>query len=197
MARKRDGAVREGILGAATQIFGERGFQSTTIKAIAASRGISPGTVYLYFDNKEELFRQAVEEGWEEFLTEIRRIVSAPRDLRERFETSLDYCFASLQTALPLLRGMLFDARRRHLLHENLERLVDLLEGLAGEATAAVSQEPQLDPKLRRFQVRTTVLGVLTSVALAPDESLEEEIITFKDLIKRLQYLRFGQGGRT
>lgn len=196
MARKRDAAVREGILRTATQIFGERGFRSTTIKSIAAAQGISPGTVYLYFDSKEELFRQAVEEGWDEFLAEIRRIVSAPRQLRERFETSLDYCFASLQTALPLLRGMLFDARQRHLLQENLERLVDLLEGLAGEASSVGREPSQLDPKLRRFQIRTTVLGVLTSVALAPDEALEQEIVTFKDLIKRLQYLRFGTGGR-
>jgi len=195
MARTRDKAVREGILSTATRIFGERGFQSTTIKAIAASQGISPGTVYLYFDSKEELFRRAVEEGWHEFLTEIRRIVSAPRQLRERFETSLDFCFASLKNALPLLRGMLFDARQRHLLQQNLESLVDLLEGLAGEASSA-GVEPPLDPKLRRFQIRTTVLGVLTSVALAPDDALEKEVATFKDLIKRLQYLRFGSGGR-
>ena len=195
MARKRDKAVREGILSTATRIFGERGFQSTTIKAIAASQGISPGTVYLYFDSKEELFRRAVDEGWHEFLTEIRRIVSDPRELRERFETSLDFCFASLQNALPLLRGMLFDARQRHLLQQNLESLVDLLEGLAGEASSA-GVEPPLDPKLRRFQIRTTVLGVLTSVALAPDDALEQEIATFKDLIKRLQYQRFGSGSR-
>jgi AcrR family transcriptional regulator len=96
MARKRDTAVRDGILRSAIQLFGERGFQSTTIKSIAEVQGISPGAVYLYFDSKEELFRQAVEEGWAEFLAEIRGIVSAPRHLRERFETSLDYCFDSL-----------------------------------------------------------------------------------------------------
>jgi AcrR family transcriptional regulator len=197
MARKRDSAVRDGILQAATQIFGDRGFQPATIKSIAASQGISPGTVYLYFDSKEDLFRQAVEQGWSEFLGEIRRIVAAPRQVRERFETILDYCFVSLRTALPLLRGMLFDARQRHLLQRNLERLVDLLEGLAGEVATAGVDPAQLDPNLRRFQIRTTVLGVLTSVARAPDDELEQEITTFKDLIKRLQYLRFARGGKT
>jgi AcrR family transcriptional regulator len=196
MSRKKDTAVREGILRSAIQVFGELGFQSTTIKAIADRQGISPGTVYVYFSSKEELFRQAVEEGWAEFLAEIRRIVGAPRRLRERFETILDYCFDSLQTALPLLRGMLFDSRRRHLLQENLEKLVDLLEGLAGEVGTQIPDSEWLDPRLRRFQIRTTVLGVLTSVALAQDEGLSREIATFKDLIKGLQYARFAPGGQ-
>jgi AcrR family transcriptional regulator len=196
MSRKKDTAVREGILRSAIQVFGELGFQSTTIKAIADRQGISPGTVYVYFSSKEELFRQAVEEGWAEFLAEIRRIVGAPRRLRERFETILDYCFDSLQTALPLLRGMLFDSRRRHLLQENLEKLVDLLEGLAGEVGTQIPDSEWLDPRLRRFQIRTTVLGVLTSVALAQDEGLSQEIATFKDLIKGLQYTRFAPGGQ-
>jgi AcrR family transcriptional regulator len=196
MSRKKDTAVREGILRSAIQVFGELGFQSTTIKAIADRQGISPGTVYVYFSSKEELFRQAVEEGWAEFLAEIRRIVGAPRRLRERFETILDYCFDSLQTALPLLRGMLFDSRRRHLLQENLEKLVDLLEGLAGEVGTQIPDSEWLDPRLRRFQIRTTVLGVLTSVALAQDEGLSREIATFKDLIKGLQYTRFAPGGQ-
>jgi AcrR family transcriptional regulator len=195
MARKKDSGVRDGILRAATEAFGELGFQSTTIKAIANRQGISPGSVYVYFRSKEELFRQAVEEGWAEFLSEIRRIVGAPERLSDRFDTILDYCFESLLSALPLLRGMLFDSRRRHLLQENLDRLVDLLVGLAEEVGPAERGSGDLDPNLRRFQIRTTVLGVLTSVALAPDEALESEISTLKELIKRLQYARFAPGG--
>jgi AcrR family transcriptional regulator len=196
MARTKGTGVREGILRSAIQVFGERGFQSATIKAIAERQGIAPGTVYVYFDSKEELFRQAVEEGWAEFLAEIRRIVSTPRHLRERFVTIIDYCFESLQTALPLLRGMLFDARQRHLLQENLDRLVDLLAGLAGEVSARGLAVYQLDPVLRRFQIRTTVLGVLTSVALAQDDALAQEVSSFKELIIRLQYERLGPGGK-
>jgi hypothetical protein len=89
---------------------------------------------------------------------------------------------------------MLFDARQRHLLQENLERLVDLLEVLAGELASRSTERAWGDPKLRRYQIRTTVLGVLTSVALAQDEALQQEIASFKDLIKRLQYVRFGEG---
>ena len=182
MARKKDTNVRDGILHSAIQVFGERGFESTTIKSIAARQGISPGTVYVYFSGKEQLFRRAVEEGWAEFLAEIRRIVSAPRHLRARFETILDFCFASLQTALPLMRGMLFDARQRDLLQINLDKLVDLLEGLAREVALREAEPSGLEPKLCRLQIRTTVLGVLASVALAQDHAVPREISGFKEL---------------
>ena len=56
------------------------------------------------------------------YYAEIQVIVSSPLQLPERF--------ASLKSALPLLRGMLFEAQQRHLLQESLEKLCALLEGL-------------------------------------------------------------------
>lgn len=54
MARPR-AASRQGILDATLEIFRERGYEGTTIPAIAARCGISQGTVYNYFPSKEKL----------------------------------------------------------------------------------------------------------------------------------------------
>ncbi len=43
------------ILEAALQVFGERGFEATTISAIAKEADISDATFYEYFDSKEEV----------------------------------------------------------------------------------------------------------------------------------------------
>ncbi|WP_410869796.1 TetR/AcrR family transcriptional regulator [Nocardia sp. A7] len=45
----------EQILHAAAQVFGERGYENATTNAIATAAGISPGSLYQYFRNKEEL----------------------------------------------------------------------------------------------------------------------------------------------
>ncbi|MFD3704699.1 TetR/AcrR family transcriptional regulator [Nocardia sp. NPDC058658] len=45
----------EEILHAAAQVFGERGYENATTNAIATAAGISPGSLYQYFRNKEEL----------------------------------------------------------------------------------------------------------------------------------------------
>lgn len=48
------------IIEAALTIFGERGLASARLDDIAKLAGLSKGTIYLYFPNKEELFREVV-----------------------------------------------------------------------------------------------------------------------------------------
>ena len=190
MARPKDGTMRERVLSAAFQMFGERGFGATTIKDLARSLDISPGSIYTYFTSKEDLFRCTVEEGWQRFLLEIRRIVAAPKQLWERFDSILDYCFESLKEALPLLRGMLFDSRQRQLLQRNLQLLCELLESLIREGQRQGLIRVVLTEEHVRSQVRINVFGVLSSVALAQDENLEQEIAAVKSAIKHLLYQR-------
>lgn len=182
--------MRDGILTVAIKMFGEKGFGSTTIKEIADSMDISPGSVYTYFASKEELFRSAVEEGWHHFLAEIQRIVAAPKQLKERFDSMLDYCFESLREALPLLRGMLFDARQRRLLQENLELLCQLLENLVREGQKQGLINIVLAEEHVRTQIKINVFGVLSAVALAQDEMLEREIKSVSSGVKHLLYQR-------
>lgn len=48
-------ARRAHILDAATQVFAAKGFHRATIKEIARVAGVADGTIYNYFDNKNEL----------------------------------------------------------------------------------------------------------------------------------------------
>ena len=48
------------ILTAALEVFGEHGLAAARLEDIAKRAGLSKGTIYLYFPNKEELFREMV-----------------------------------------------------------------------------------------------------------------------------------------
>ena len=48
------------IVEAALEVFGERGLANARLEDIAARAGVSKGTIYLYFANKEELFREVI-----------------------------------------------------------------------------------------------------------------------------------------
>lgn len=50
------------ILDAALAVFAERGLAAARLEDIAKRAGVSKGTIYLYFANKEELFRGVVRE---------------------------------------------------------------------------------------------------------------------------------------
>lgn len=61
-ARRKD--LRPGeITAAALEMFVEHGYAATRLEDVAARAGVSKGTVYLYFENKEALFKAVVRES--------------------------------------------------------------------------------------------------------------------------------------
>src|SRR5882757_641067 len=55
-----DSARRERVLAVALEVFGRYGFRKTSMDEIARSADISRQGLYLYFANKDALFRAAV-----------------------------------------------------------------------------------------------------------------------------------------
>jgi AcrR family transcriptional regulator len=62
--RRRRKEARPGeLLSAALDLFVEKGYAATRLDDVAARAGVSKGTLYLYFDSKEALFRAVIQEG--------------------------------------------------------------------------------------------------------------------------------------
>ena len=59
--RRRPKKRPEEILDAAMRVFCRRGFHKTNLEEVAREAGISKGTIYLYFKNKEDLFIAAAQ----------------------------------------------------------------------------------------------------------------------------------------
>ena len=57
--RRAEDRPRE-ICAAALEVFAEKGFAAAKLEEIAKRAGVSKGTLYLYFKDKEELFRAVV-----------------------------------------------------------------------------------------------------------------------------------------
>ncbi len=51
------------ILDAALKVFAEKGFAAARMEDIAKRAGVTKGTIYLYFENKEAVFKQLVREA--------------------------------------------------------------------------------------------------------------------------------------
>jgi AcrR family transcriptional regulator len=51
------------LIAAALELFVERGYAGTRLDDVAAHAGVSKGTLYLYFENKEDLFKAVVRES--------------------------------------------------------------------------------------------------------------------------------------
>ena len=59
--RRKDERPAE-LLAAALEVFIEKGFAATKLADVARRAGVTKGTVYLYFDSKEALFKAVVRE---------------------------------------------------------------------------------------------------------------------------------------
>jgi AcrR family transcriptional regulator len=57
----RSQATRSAILGAARELLVNKGYEATTIRAVAAKAGIDPSMVMRYYGSKEGLFAAAVD----------------------------------------------------------------------------------------------------------------------------------------
>lgn len=58
--RRRAAARPEELLDAALEVFAEQGFARARLEDVGRRAGVTKGTVYLYFDSKEALFRELV-----------------------------------------------------------------------------------------------------------------------------------------
>lgn len=76
--RKRRKAARPAELtAAALELFVEKGYAATRLDDVAARAGVSKGTLYLYFDSKEALFKAVIQEGILPAIAEAEAMVAA------------------------------------------------------------------------------------------------------------------------
>jgi AcrR family transcriptional regulator len=104
---KKGEQTRAQILEAALVLFRERGYEETTMRAIAESAGVAVGNAYYYFKSKEHLIQAFYERTHEEHMAASRLVLDREKGLRERL---LGVMRAKLDTIEPYHRfsGILF-----------------------------------------------------------------------------------------
>src|SRR2546428_11086558 len=60
--RRRKNARPEEIITAALEAVADRGFAATKVEDVARKAGVTKGTIYLYFENKDALFKALIRE---------------------------------------------------------------------------------------------------------------------------------------
>ncbi|MBN9543889.1 MAG: TetR/AcrR family transcriptional regulator [Alphaproteobacteria bacterium] len=110
--RRKHARIPE-ILDAALACFAEKGFAGTRMDDIAARAGISKGTIYLYFDSKEAVFkalaRQSIGAQLESVLTHVKAAQGSSAELL-RFVIGTLGGFASTSDRVVLAKVLLAEA---------------------------------------------------------------------------------------
>ena len=78
---------RDAILRAAIDVFASRGFFNAQVADVARAAGVAAGTVYLYFESKDDLLVSIFERTMREAIAEGRAAVAPVRDPVEQLRT--------------------------------------------------------------------------------------------------------------
>ncbi len=80
LARKKD------ILDAAAVLFSEKDFHEVTVDEIAGRVGLSKGTIYLYFKNKDDIFFSIIEEKTKILFSRLQSAMEGDRPYLEKLK---------------------------------------------------------------------------------------------------------------
>lgn len=153
-------STRRSIATAAASLFGEHGYEATSVRAVAAAAGVDPALVIRYFGSKEDLFLETIQ---------LHAIFDAalqaplPELGAQLVETVLELRGTrALQVHAALVRASghakVQQSLRSSTQHGFVEPLTARLEGP--------------DPQLRARLVTAQVLGLLDALALREDDLL-------------------------
>ncbi|HYA34940.1 MAG TPA: TetR/AcrR family transcriptional regulator [Candidatus Binataceae bacterium] len=156
--------LRERIVEAASELFGNKDFDRVSIDDIAALARTGKGSVYRQFGSKEELYVTIVIEDFTRLQSEIRAELRRATSLNERvramvykiltFFWNRRQLFALLRdpTALPRRLERQYRAER--------DRLADLVRSVLDEGVKAGAIRSDLDTKV----ATETILGMLRGI---------------------------------
>ncbi len=145
------------ILLAASRLFVERGYERTTIRAIAGAAGVDGGLVMHYFGSKQELFQRVTR------ARPVPELSGSAEQVTEQILARLAESLASEPVhSLALLRSMLTHPEAAQTLREGAARL-----------QAEISRPiPADDADLRAALVGAVMLGVIVSRHLLNSDEL-------------------------
>lgn len=88
---------REAIIEAATDLFTNVGYETTTIAEVAKRAGVAVGTVYLYFKNKQEIL-YGVRDCWNfDFVQYMLQQDFSEKPHHKRIRPLVEACFAACE----------------------------------------------------------------------------------------------------
>ncbi|MFF1283389.1 TetR family transcriptional regulator [Streptomyces sp. NPDC058299] len=102
--RTESAGTRDRILTAAREVFSARGYEKTSVRAIAKAAEVDPALVHHYFGSKEEVFEAAVEVAFAPALNASDAVADGPLDgVGERLTRFVLGVWENPATRTPLL----------------------------------------------------------------------------------------------
>ncbi|MQA91329.1 MAG: TetR family transcriptional regulator [Gemmatimonas sp.] len=158
---------RRTILEAAIEIFAAHGFVNARTREIARVAGVGEGTIYLYFEGKDDLLLTAFREKVSEFCDSVSTLLAAPIPFEQRLQRFVAMQLSGIEADPDLATVILLESRQstrfyREPVREVLREYSTAVERLITSGLLEGSVRPDLDVPL----ARRMLIGSLEEIAL-------------------------------
>ena len=173
---------RHRIMEVASRVFAERDYHAVTMDDVARRSGVGKGTLYRYFDSKEDLFIALMDEGLALLADRLEEEQKAEVPPTETLSRMIHTIVRSFCQHLPFFRILNGDkgrliVRKKQLFHERRRRMVTAL-GRVLERGMAAGVFRHLDPEVAPSLLIGMVWGmVLNHSERATPEALAAVIV--------------------
>jgi AcrR family transcriptional regulator len=157
--------TRRRILEMAVDCFGRQGYRATSVSEIARAANLTQAASYAYFDNKEALFRAAVDADVSDLIDEVSAQVDDVGAL-DLIPTVIVHAVVALEhhpLSHRVLAGQEPDEVPRLTELPALRRFSDLLAEALGRAVARGEVRADLRPDVLAAGLESLILGLLFS----------------------------------
>jgi len=165
--------AKKKIIDAAMQIFSEKGYTKTTMKAIGKKLGTSKGALYLYFPSKYELFK-AIIEKWQVTLNEIivaslknKKIIEGLEDL---FNRALSDPQNNFKLSFELISESSHDPIIREIIKENYDKNIDTLSDFLEKMKSEGNFGEDIKTHSHSMSIIALLIGLIGSLILGVEK---------------------------
>lgn len=180
---KRTGEKYHAIIEAAIKVIAENGYHNSQVSKIAKEAGVADGTIYLYFDNKEDvlvsLFREIMGEFTGSARQELKKISDPYAKLAKLIELHYTRLEEDRNLALVLqVQLRQSDASIRTGIAGPLKEYFDIIEEIVNLGISSGLFRDDINPKLIRQMIFGTMDEVATSWVMSNREYLLTDQVT-------------------
>jgi TetR/AcrR family fatty acid metabolism transcriptional regulator len=158
---------REKILRAAVKVFARKGFYATRVSEIAKAAGVADGTIYLYFENKDDVLISVFEDRITRLLVVLREEIAKSSGFEDGFRRIVELQLGLLDGQRDLAEVITVNLRQSSKLLKQyatplFTQYLELIAALVAEGQREGVVRPDLNPRI----VARSLWGALDGVAV-------------------------------
>ncbi len=156
------------ILDAAVEVIAENGYHSSQVSKIAKEAGVADGTIYLYFDNKEDILISLFQEKMGQFIEKIEDAIQSEQDADKKLYTLIEMHLQQLteNPKLAIVTQLELRQSNKHLrlkINAVLKRYLQIIDDVLKDGMEKGIFHDHLNVRLVRQMIFGTIDEVVTN----------------------------------